>query len=39
MAQASAKSVYNYSTILPRLKEFGETGLAWRIIVEGIIIE
>jgi hypothetical protein len=29
----------NSSTIIPRLKEFGESGLACRIIVEGIIVE
>jgi hypothetical protein len=30
---------YNSPTILPRLEEFGESGLAWRRIVEGIIVE
>jgi hypothetical protein len=27
------------STILPRLEEFGASGLAWGRIVEGIIVE
>jgi hypothetical protein len=34
-----AKSFFNYSTILPRLEEFGESGLAWSRIVEEIIVE
>jgi hypothetical protein len=29
----------NLSTILPRFEEFGASGLAWRRIVEGIIVE
>jgi hypothetical protein len=28
-----------FSTILPRLEEFGASGLAWGRIVEGIIVE
>jgi hypothetical protein len=32
------KYFYNYSTIIPRFEEFGESGLTWRIIVEGIIL-
>jgi hypothetical protein len=30
---------YNFSTILPCVEEFGAPGLAWRRIVEGIIVE
>jgi hypothetical protein len=30
---------YNFSTILPCVEEFGAIGLAWRRIVEGIIVE
>jgi hypothetical protein len=30
---------YNSSSILPRGEEFGASGLAWRIIVKGIIVE
>jgi hypothetical protein len=29
----------NSSTILPRVEEFGASGLAWRRMVEGIIVE
>jgi hypothetical protein len=30
---------YNFSTILPCVEEFGASGLAWRRIVEGKIVE
>jgi hypothetical protein len=30
---------HNSSTILPRVEEFSASGLAWRRIVEGIIVE
>jgi hypothetical protein len=30
---------HNFSTTLPRLEEFGASGLAWGRIVEGIILE
>jgi hypothetical protein len=30
---------YNFSTILPCVEEFGASGLAWRRIVEGIVVE
>jgi hypothetical protein len=30
---------HNSSTILPRLEQFGASGLAWGRIVEGIIVE
>jgi hypothetical protein len=30
---------HNASTIIPRVEEFGASGLAWRRIVEGIIVE
>jgi hypothetical protein len=30
---------YNFSTILPCVEEFGASGLAWRRIVKGIIVE
>jgi hypothetical protein len=30
---------HNSSTILPRVEEFGASGLAWRRIVKGIIVE
>jgi hypothetical protein len=33
------KNFYNFSTILPCVEEFGASGLAWRTIVEGIIVE
>jgi hypothetical protein len=37
--QGPAKSFYNSSTILPCVEKFGASGLAWRRIVEGIIVE
>jgi hypothetical protein len=37
--RGSAKSFYNFSPILPCVEEFGASGLAWRRIVEGIIVE
>jgi hypothetical protein len=37
--QGPAKYFYNSSTILPRVEKFGASGLAWRRIVEGIIVE
>jgi hypothetical protein len=33
------KYFHNSSTILPRLEEFGASGLAWGRIVQGLIVE